>query len=340
MIEFSLGQISKIVDGILEGDESSIITDLAEIQHAKEGQLTFLGNPKYRKYLSITKATAILVPKDFGGSYKNLIRVENPNLAFSLMISRFRPSPPLPAPGIHKTACIAKSAKLGKNTYIGPNVVIEDKAVIENNVSIFANSYIGAETQIKSETVIHPNVTIYHNCQIGTDVLIHSGVVVGSDGFGFVRTEKSIKKIPQAGRVVIGDDVEIGANCSIDRGTLGDTVISKGTKLDSLVQIAHNVKIGEYCFIAAQSGIAGSSTIEDGVTIAGQVGVAGHLKIGAGAIIAAQSGVAKDVPPGTIAFGYPAQEQKKARREIASLRSIPDIKAKLKEIEKIIKRLK
>ncbi len=337
MIEFSLGQISKIVDGILEGDEASIITDLAEIQHAKEGQLTFLGNPKYRKYLSITKATAILVPKDFSSFYKNLIRVKNPNLAFSLMISCFRPTPPLPNPGIHKTACIAESAKLGENTYIGPNVVIEDKAVIEKNVSIFANSYIGAETQIKSESVIRPNVTIYHNCQIGSKVLIHSGVVVGSDGFGFVRTEKSIKKIPQAGRVVIGDDVEIGANCSIDRGTLGDTVISKGTKLDNLVQIAHNVKIGEYCFIAAQSGIAGSSTIENGVTIAGQVGVAGHLKIGAGAIIAAQSGVSKDIPPGTIAFGYPAQEQKKARREIANIRSIPDIKAKLKEVEKMIK---
>jgi len=340
LIEFSLGQISKIVDGILEGNESSIITDLAEIQHAKEGHLTFLGNPKYRKYLSVTKATAILVPKDFSGSYKNLIRVENPNLAFSLMISRFRPGPPLPTPGIHKTACIAESAKLGRNIYIGPNVVIEDKAVIENSVSIFANSYIGAETQIKSETVIRPNVTIYHSCQIGSNVLIHSGVVVGSDGFGFVRTKKSIKKIPQAGCVVIEDDVEIGANCSIDRGTLGDTVISKGTKLDSLVQIAHNVKIGEYCFIAAQSGIAGSSTIEDGVTIAGQVGIAGHLKIGAGAIIAGQSGVTKDVPRGTIVFGYPAQEQNKARREIASIRSIPDIKAKLKEIEKIIKRLK
>ena len=339
-MEFSLGQILKIVDGTLEGDEASIITDLAEIQHAKKGQLTFLGNPKYNKYLSTTEATAVLVSKDFKGSYENLIRVENPNLAFSLMIPRFRPELPLPNPEIHKTAFIANSAQLGENIYIGPNVIIEDKAVIENNVFIFANSYIGTETRIGSETVIHPNVTIYHNCQIGSKVLIHSGVVVGSDGFGFVRTEKSIKKIPQAGRVVIGDDVEIGANCSIDRGTLGDTVISKGTKLDNLIQVAHNVKIGEYCFIAAQSGIAGSSTIEDRVTIAGQVGVAGHLKIGEGAIVAAQSGVSKDVPPGTIVFGYPAQEQKKARREIANIRSIPDIKAKLKEIEKIIKESK
>ncbi|MCK4690130.1 MAG: UDP-3-O-(3-hydroxymyristoyl)glucosamine N-acyltransferase [Candidatus Marinimicrobia bacterium] len=339
-MEFSLGQILKIVDGTLEGDEASIITDLAEIQHAKKGQLTFLGNPKYNKYLSTTEATAVLVPKDFKGSYENLIRVENPNLAFSLMIPRFRPELPLPNPEIHKTAFIANSAQLGENIYIGPNVIIEDKAVIENNVFIFANSYIGTETRIGSETIIRPNVTIYHNCQIGSKVLIHSGVVVGSDGFGFVRTEKSIKKIPQAGRVVIGDNVEIGANCSIDRGTLGDTVISKGTKLDNLIQVAHNVKIGEYCFIAAQSGIAGSSTIEDRVTIAGQVGVAGHLKIGEGAIVAAQSGVSKDVPPGTIVFGYPAQEQKKARREIANIRSIPDIKAKLKEIEKIIEESK
>jgi UDP-3-O-[3-hydroxymyristoyl] glucosamine N-acyltransferase len=339
-MEISLEEVAKIVDGTIEGDKSAVITGVAEIQNAKSGELSFLGNPKYTKYLKTTNAEAILVPKNFRGSYKNLIRVDQPNLAFAIMISKFLPSAPLPTPKIDRTAQISDNVKLGNNVFIGPNVVIEENSVIEDEVIIFSNSYIGYDSKIGAKTILYSNVSLYHKSIIGRNVIIHSGVVIGSDGFGFVKTGDDIVKIPQAGRVVINDEVEIGANTTIDRGTLGDTVIGRGTKIDNLVQIAHNVKIGEYCFVAAQCGIAGSVTIQDFVTLAGQVGVAGHLTIGVGAIVAAQSGVTKDVPPGTIVFGYPAQERNKARRDIANIRSITDIKRRLKKIEDLTKDLK
>jgi UDP-3-O-[3-hydroxymyristoyl] glucosamine N-acyltransferase len=337
---YTLAQISRIVQGNLKGNPDAIITDIAEIQNACKGELSFLSNPKYTKFLETTGAEAILVPKDFKGKFKNLILVENPNYAFSLLIAKFRPRIPLPKPHIDPSASIAKTATIGNDVYIGPNVIIDDHVVIGNKTTLFGNIYIGKESTIGSSTVIYSNVSIYHRCQIGNDVIIHSGAVIGSDGYGFVRTEDGISKIPQEGGVVISNDVEIGANCAIDRGTLGNTVIGKGTKLDNFIHVAHNVKIGQYCFIVAQSGISGSTQIADGVTIAGQVGIAGHLKVGKGAIIAAQSGITKDVPPGAIMFGYPAQERSKARREIGNIRSIPDIKERLKIIERELEQLK
>jgi len=333
-MKFSLGQIAEIVKGTLEGDPSVVISEMAEIQNAGPGEITFLGNPRYAKYLSVTGAEAILVPRDFTGSYKNLIRVDNPNYAYALILARLRPGPPSPQPGIRPSAVIAESASLGRDVYIGPNVVIDEKVSIGDGVVLHANSYIGYDSHIGSGSVIFPNVTVYHGVRIGKNVRIHAGAVIGSDGFGFVRTEAGISKIPQAGGVLIEDDVEIGANCAIDRGTLGDTVIRKGTKIDNLVQIAHNVKIGQYCFLAGQSGIAGSATLEDFVTVAGQVGIAGHLTIGKGVIIAAQSGVSKDIAAGSTVLGSPAQDMSKASRELAHIRSIPDIKQRLKELEK------
>jgi UDP-3-O-[3-hydroxymyristoyl] glucosamine N-acyltransferase len=337
---YTLGQIAAIVQGTLEGDAAAVITDLAEIQSAQSGQLSFIANPKYIKYLSITRAEALLVTNDFEGKFKNLIRVENPNYAFSTLIARFRPPISLPQPGIDPSARIAESAKLGQEIYVGPNVIISDRVTIGDHSILFGNIFIGAESQIGSSVIIYANVSIYHRCIIGNSCRIHSGTVIGSDGFGFVRTETGIFKIPQEGGVIVEEDVEIGANCAIDRGTLGNTVIGRGTKLDNLIQVAHNVKIGQFCFLAGQTGIAGSTQISDGVTIAGQVGIAGHLTVGEGAMIAAQSGISKDIPPHTIMFGYPAQEQHKARREIANIRSIPDLKERLKTLENEITKLK
>jgi len=319
----------------VDGDDRLLVHDLAEIQHAEPGELTFLSNPKYIKFLATTRATAILVDENLMESYPNLIRVQNVNYAYSRALAIFRPEATKPAPGIDPTALIAKDVVLGNDVHIGAHVFIDEKCIVGERVCILPNSVIGKETQIGDDALIYPNVTVYHRCHVGKHVIIHSGVVVGSDGFGFVRVENSIEKIPQAGGVLIDDDVEIGANTTIDRGTLGNTVIGKGTKIDNLVQIAHNVKIGEYCFLAGQSGVAGSTVIEDGVTIAGQVGIAGHLHIGAGAIIAAQAGVSKDIPTGAVVIGSPAQEKGKVWREMANIRSIPDIKEKIKRLEQL-----
>jgi len=332
-MQLTLGQIARLVGGTVKGDETTIINDVAEIQHAQPGAISFLGNPKYAKYLATTGASAIIVEESYIGSFPNLILVKNPNLAFSVVLAHFRPELPLPAPQIHPTAVVASDAHLGEHVYLGPHAVVESGAHIGDNVTIFPNCYIGREVSIGSGTVIFANVSIYHKCVIGSNVRIHSGVVIGSDGFGYVRVKDGIEKIPQAGRVVIHDDVEIGANSTIDRGTIGDTVIGRGTKLDNLVQIAHNVHVGEYCFFAAQVGIAGSTTIEDGASVGGQVGIAGHLHIGPGIMITAQSGVSKDFPGGMVLMGSPAQDHKKAAQEFAHIRSLPEIKERLKKLE-------
>lgn len=339
-MQLTLGQIARLIDGTVKGDESVLIDDVAEIQNAKSGAITFLANPKYAKYLATTAATAVIVEENCASDFPNLILVKNPNLAFSIILAHFRPELPPPVPGIHPTAVVASAARIGAKVYIGPYVVVESGARIEDNVTILAHCYIGQLARIGSGTVIYPNVSIYHKCIVGKNVRIHAGAVIGSDGFGFVRVPHGIEKIPQAGRVVIHDDVEIGANTTIDRGTIGDTIIGRGTKLDNLVQIAHNVRIGEYCFFAAESGVAGSTTIEDGVSVGGQVGIAGHLHIGAGVMIAAQSGLTKDVPAGMFVLGSPAQERLKAAQEFAHIRSLPELKERLKKLEMEVQMIK
>jgi len=339
-LSLTLEEIAQKVDGKLEGDGSATVKDVAEIQNAEEGEISFLENPKYAKYVETTNAEAIFVKKDFEGDYKNLIRVENPELAFSKVLEYFRPSPPIPEPGISESASIADSAILGVDIYIGPNVVIQDEAVIENKAIIKANSFVGRGSRVGAESFINSNVSVYNDCKLSENVTIHSGTVIGSDGYGYSRTAEGIEKIPQRGGVIVERDVEIGANCTIDRGTIGDTVIGHGSKLDNLIQVGHNVKIGSYCFIVSQTGISGSTSVGDGVTIAGQVGVAGHIDIGDGAQIAAKSGVTKDVEPGTTVFWYPAREQKKARRDIVNIRRISQLKDKVKELEQKIKEMK
>jgi len=332
-MSMTLGQIARLTGGVVKGDEAVVIHDVAEIQNAQPGTITFLGNPKYAKYLTTTQASAVIVAENFSGEFANLVLVPNPNLAFSIILAQFRPELPLPEPGIHPSAVVASDASIGQNVYLGPHVVVESAVRIADNVTIQANCYIGRETSIGAGTVIFANVSIYHRCVIGCNVRIHSGVVIGSDGVGFVRVSDGIEKIPQAGRVVIHDEVEIGANSTIDRGTVGDTIIGRGTKLDNLVQVAHNVHIGEYCFFAAQTGIAGSTVIESGASVGGQVGIAGHLHIGPGIMVTAQSGVSKDFPGGMVLMGSPAQEHKKAAQEFAHIRSLPEIKERLKKLE-------
>lgn len=339
-MQLKLSKIAEITGGKLKGDGSAVIHDVSEIQNADEGDITFLGNPKYEHYVQETNAEAIIVDPDFSGDYKNLIRVENVSLAFSKMLDHYRPSPPQPEPQIHSQATVSENAILGVNIYIGPNVVVEDEAVVENGAVVKANSYIGYKARVGANSLIHPRVTLYNNCAVGENVIIHSGTVIGSDGYGFTRTQEGIEKIPQKGGVVIEDNVEIGANCTIDRGTISNTRVGKGTKLDNLIQLGHNVEVGEYCFIVAQTGIAGSTKVDDGVTIAGQVGIAGHIKIGKNAQIAAKSGITKDVPPNTTMFWYPAREHSKARKDIVNIRRISKLKERIKKLEQEIETMK
>ncbi len=332
----TLKELAELVGGELVGNPKAVIRDVAEIQNALPGEITFLGNEKYTKYIDTTKATAIIVSRNFDRQYKNLIKVDNVNLAFSQCLETFRPSIPKPKPEIHKTALVDNTAILGNDIYIGPNVIVESKAIIENGACIYGNCYIGNGARIGANSILYPNVTVYHLCSVGEDNIVHSGTVIGSDGFGFVRKGGEIEKIPQTGRVLTREAVEIGSNCSIDRGTIGNTEIGKGTKLDNLIQVGHNVKIGDYCFIAGQTGIAGSAKIGDHVTIAGQVGIAGHIEIGSGAVIAAKSGITKTVASNEFWFGYPAAKYKVKTREIVNIRSIPDLKKRIKAMEKII----
>lgn len=333
----TLAEIAQIVSGQIVGDAKIIIKGLSGIKEAEEGDLTFLANSKYFHLVEQTKASAILVDRQVTVPGKSVVRVDNPSLAFSKIASIFIQNLLPPFEGIHKTAVIAKDVSLGKNVGIGPHVVIESGVKIGDNTRIGAGCYIGHQVSIGHDCLIYPNITIRERIIIGNRVVIHSGTVIGSDGFGFVSVEGLHEKIPQLGTVEVQDDVEIGANVTVDRARFDKTVIGKGTKIDNLVQIAHNVQIGENCIIVAQVGISGSCTIEDRATLAGQAGLAGHLTIGAGAIVAAQAGVTNSVPPNTIVSGYPAKPHNQAKRVNACLQRLPHYVKIINELKERIK---
>lgn len=327
-----LGEIAELIGCKVLGDENVEITGVSEIHRAKEGEITFLTNPKYRKFLKETKASAVLT----GAPLKNLkipqLICDEPYVAFAKLLEIFYPEE-LPEPGICLNARIEEGVELGENCYVGNGVHISRGTKIGNNVYIFPGTYIGRNCEIGDNTVIFPNVSIYDRVKIGKFVRIHSGAVIGSDGFGYAFSKKEMKihKIPQVGGVVIEDFVEIGANTTVDRGTLGDTVIGEGTKIDNLVQIGHNVKIGKYCFIVSQVGISGSTKIGDFVTLAGKVGVAGHIEIGSNITVAAKSGVTKSLKePGTYA-GFPARPYREWRKIQALIDRLPEIYEKIKK---------
>ncbi len=330
-----LSEIARLLHGQIEGDADIEITGLAKIQDAKSGDLTFVANPKYQKFLKSTKASAVLVGKDQQEVDLPNIKVDDPYLAFLIALEQFNPPVKSKFTGIHPSSEVAESAAIAEDVHIAPFVYIGENVIIGRNTVIYPGCVILDQVQIGSDCTIYPNVSIRENCQIGNRVIIHNGAVLGSDGFGFAPTGDSYRKIPQMGRVVIEDDVEIGANCTIDRATLGETIIRKGCKLDNLIQIAHNVVIDQNTVIAAQSGISGSTKIGKNVTIAGQVGTVGHISVGDKSIIAAKSGVSKDIPAGEIWFGYPAQPIMKQKKIEASSRHLPDMVRKIHQLEKL-----
>ena len=331
----SLDQLAELVGGEPIGQSDLIISGVSELQNGKQGTISFLANPKYKKYLDSTKASAVIVSDPSLLNRQNGIVVQNPQLAFSKILNVFCPRYTMQK-GIHPTAVIDSSVHLGDAVSVGAKAVIEAKVTIGEGTRVGANSVIGCNAVIGKECIVHPRVTIYHDCTIGDRVVIFSGTVIGSDGFGFVTEENTHYKIPQIGKVIIGSDVEIGANCTIDRATIGETIIGDMTKLDNLIHIAHNVKIGVGCLLAAGVGISGSVTIEDYCILAGQSGVVPHVSIGTKSIIAVQSGVTKSLKGGEIYSGMPARKIREQNKKDAVLSSIPMLKSRIEKLEKII----
>ncbi|MDD5556612.1 MAG: UDP-3-O-(3-hydroxymyristoyl)glucosamine N-acyltransferase [bacterium] len=334
-MKMELREIASLLNGEVEEGGDLVITGASGIKEAREGDITFLANPKYAPLLETTRAAAVIVEKGWELSCaKPLVRVENASLAFGALIERFGPKKIEFPPGVHPMAAVSPKASLGKDVHVGPFAVVEEGASIGDRSIVRSAVYIGHDAKVGADCHIYPNVTIRERCEIGDRVIIHGGTVIGSDGFGYVAVKGVHHKIPQIGRVVIEDDVEIGANVSIDRARFDRTIVRRGTKIDNLVQIAHNCDIGENSIIVAQVGISGSTSIGKNVILAGQVGVVGHVTIGDNTIIGAKGGVSKSIPPNSYYIGLPVMEAKQYKKTHAALSRLPDLAAKVKELER------
>ena len=340
----TLKEIAELVNGEISGSPDVAITGFSGIEDARPGDITFLANPKYAHLLDKTEASAVITSLSAESAVKPLIRTENPSLAFTQVAQVFGAALIKHPSGINPSAVLAAGAVVGKNAAVGACAVVEPGAVIGDNSVIYAGCYIGANARIGRDCLLYPNVTVREDVVIGDRVIIHSGSVIGSDGFGYATVKGVHHKIPQTGTVIVEDDVEIGANVTIDRARFDKTLIAKGTKIDNLVQIAHNVEIGQNCLIVAQVGISGSAKIGNGVIIAGQAGVVGHITIGDGTVVAAQAGVTKSMPAGIMVSGYPAREHSGALKITACLQNLPklsetvnSLKKRLEELESRIK---
>jgi len=342
-----LSEIAELLDATLEGDGEIEIFGVSGIREAKEGEITFVANAKYLNEIPRTQASAIILGNDIPPqrvvTKAAILRVEAPYLAFVQVLELFAFRKRRTQIGIDPTAIIGNHTQIGENVSIQAYTVIGDNVVIGDGTTIGPFVYIGEDSRVGSDCLIYPRVTIREEVSIGNRVIIHSGAVIGSDGFGFAKVSDRHRKIPQIGTVIIEDDVEIGANTTIDRATMtnGATIVGRGTKIDNLVQVAHNVVIGEDCLIVALVGLGGSTILERGVTLAGQAGTAGHLTIGANTTIAAKAGVTKDVPPNSFYSGFPAEDHQRDLRNQAYIRRIPHLveeiaalRARLAELEK------
>jgi UDP-3-O-[3-hydroxymyristoyl] glucosamine N-acyltransferase len=338
-MQLRLGELAERLGVRLHGDGSIEIHGVAGIREARPGEITFLGNPKYAAYLETTRASAIIMSEVRPGLRRPVLESPQPYLTFLEVLKIFSQPGRDVAPGIHATALVGKRVALGEEISIGPYVVIGDDVVLGDRVTIMAGCFIGSGVSIGAESFLYPNVVIREDCRLGRRGIIHSGVVIGSDGFGFHRDRETIHKIPQIGNVEIGDEVEIGANSTIDRATTGSTRIGSGTKIDNLVMIAHNVEIGANSFLCGQVGISGSTVVGDCVTLAGQVGVVGHIEVGDRVQVGAQGGVTKSIPPDTSVSGYPALPHTQARRIYASMRSLPEMVRTVRELSQRIAEL-
>jgi len=334
-----LSELAQILSGEVEGEDLEI-TGVNTLAEAVPGQISFLSNTRYAKLLSSTQASAVILDRKQPHPGIPVIRTDDPYAATMITVKIFYPRPDPVITGVHKSAVISDSAQIGKDIGIAAGVVIGDKVKIGHRVAIGANAVIEDNCEIGDDTRIHAGVVIRHGCKVGKRVIIHPGAVIGAEGFGFAPVEGRFEKIPQVGIVIIDDDADIGANTCIDRAFLGATRIGKGVKLDNLIQIGHNVEVGDHTVIAGQTGISGSTKVGRGVMMGGQVGIVGHIEIHDGAKIGAQSGVTKDVPPGVTVFGYPARPIMETKRIEASLKKLPELVQKLNKLESSVNRAK
>ncbi|MCQ2298287.1 MAG: UDP-3-O-(3-hydroxymyristoyl)glucosamine N-acyltransferase [Bacteroidales bacterium] len=339
-MNYEAKQIAKMLKGSIEGESNPTVWKLCKIEEGVEGGITFLANPKYTHYAYDTKASVILVKKDFVPEKEipaTMIRVDNPYLSMAQLLKVFNDAN-RPGKGKSRKCSIGRKSKLGKNCYVGEFAVIGRNVTIGNNVQIYPQVYIGDNVTIGDDTILYAGVKIYRECQVGSRCILHAGAVVGADGFGFAPQEDgTYSKIDQIGNVVIEDDVEVGANACIDRATMGSTIVQRGVKIDNLCQIAHNVVVGHDTAMASQTGIAGSTKVGSNCVFAGQVGIVGHIEVGDHVIVAAQSGVTRNVAPNSTMLGSPALDASRQRKVYVLTRNIETMEKRLAEVEKKLK---
>jgi UDP-3-O-[3-hydroxymyristoyl] glucosamine N-acyltransferase len=333
MASYTLEQVAVAIGARLSGDGALRVSGLAPLAAAGPGQLAFLANPRYRDLVPASRATALIVSEDFAEAGDHaLLRVADPYASYALAAALFQ-SDPSPVAGVHPSACVGRGVTLGEGVVVEASAVLGERAWVGDGVRVGAGAYVGDGVRVGAGTRLGPGVVLLPGTRVGRRCILQSGTVVGSDGFGYAPTPEGHRRIPQLGGVVLEDDVELGANCTVDRGSLVDTRIGRGTKVDNLVHVAHNVDVGEDVLIVAQVGISGSTRVGDRAVLAGQAGVVGHIEIGAGARIAAQSGVTKSVPAGEEWFGYPARERRRAFRQQALLAKLPELSARVLALE-------
>lgn len=341
---FTAEQIAAIINGKVEGDAATAISDFGKIEEARQGQLSFLANPKYEEHLYTTGASVVVVNDSLELKQPvkaALVRVPDAYSAFATLLEKYQEMQTRQLTGIEQPCFVHPTAKIGENVYIAAFAYVGEGAVIADNVKVFPHAFLGRRVQVGENTIINSGVKVYHECIIGKNVMVHAGSVIGCDGFGFApQADGSLKKVPQIGNVLIEDDVEIGANTTIDRATIGSTTIRAGAKVDNLVQIAHNVEVGSNTVIAAQTGVSGSTKIGKNVMIGGQAGIVGHIQIADGSKINAQSGVSKSMKePNMAVTGSPAYDYTSALRSQAVMRNLPQMEKRLKELEEKLKSL-
>ena len=344
MLEFSAQQIAMMIQGQVEGDASVTVKNFGKIEEATAGQISFLANPKYEAFLYTTAASIIIIGAQQQLKEKikaTLIRVPDAYAAFATLLTKYQELKNQQLEGIQTPSFIAPSARIGANHFIAAFAYINEGATLGDHVKIFPNVVIGENVTIGNHVTIHPGVVIYADCVIGNHVTIHSGTIIGSDGFGFAPKEDgSFQKVPQLGNVIIEDHVEIGANTTIDRATIGSTIIRKGVKLDNQIQIAHNVEVGSNSVIAAQAGVSGSTKIGKNVMVGGQAGFSGHIAIADGIKIAGRTGVTKSFTTANMTLtGYPAAEQKQSLRSQVYVKNLPELEKRVKELEILVQQL-